>query len=166
MRLSSTKLGFSLQLSSLRFLGTFCTDINTIPENAIIYVAAQLKINPKEIHNYKRRQTKDDHVKLIKNIYGYKEFSHLKKYLSNWLLNRAIYTTESTNMLFDMLLKKCLDEKIILPGFTTFSRFIASIVEKAEEQLYKQLALIPTNKEKTTLKSFRISWNTCLWSNN
>ncbi|WP_263970464.1 DUF4158 domain-containing protein [Enterococcus faecalis] len=47
MRLSSTKLGFSLQLSSLRFLGTFCTDINTIPENAIIYVAAQLKINPK-----------------------------------------------------------------------------------------------------------------------
>ena len=151
MRLSSTKLGFSLQLSSLRFLGTFCTDINTIPENAIIYVAAQLKINPKEIHNYKRRQTKDDHVKLIKNIYGYKEFSHLKKYLSNWLLNRAIYTTESTNMLFDMLLKKCLDEKIILPGFTTFSRFIASIVEKAEEQLYKQLALIPTNKEKKQL---------------
>ncbi|EIW9709121.1 DUF4158 domain-containing protein [Enterococcus faecalis] len=49
MRLSSTKLGFSLQLSSLRFLGTFCTDINTIPENAIIYVAAQLKINPKGV---------------------------------------------------------------------------------------------------------------------
>lgn len=50
-------------------------------------------------------------------------------------------------MLFDMLLKKCLDEKIILPGVTTFSRFIASIVEKSEEHLYKQLALIPSESE-------------------
>ena len=54
-------------------------------------------------------------------------------------------------MLFDMLLKKCLNDKIILPEFTTFSCFIASIVEKTEERLYKQLALISTNKEKKQL---------------
>jgi len=51
-------------------------------------------------------------------------------------------------MLFDMLLKKCLDEKIVLPGVTTFSRFVASTVEKAEEHLYQQLASLPTAKER------------------
>ena len=34
---------------------------------------------------------------------------------------------------------------------TTFSRFIATAVEKAEEQLYQQLALIPTGGERKQL---------------
>ncbi|HIB1875500.1 TPA: Tn3 family transposase, partial [Enterococcus faecium] len=110
-------------------------------------------VDPSEIKNYKRRQTKDDHVKMIKLNYDYQEFTHnkIENYLFCWLLNRATYTTESSDMLFDMLLKKCLDEKIVLPGFTTFSRFIARTVEKAEEHLYYQLSLIPSKEERKQL---------------
>ena len=57
----------------------------------------------------------------------------LEKYLSDWLLDRSWYTTETDNMLFDMLLKKCLDEKIILPGFSTFERFVSKIIDSSEK---------------------------------
>ena len=58
-------------------------------------------------------------MKLIQDYYNYVLFTDnaVEKYLSDWLLDRSWYTTETDNMLFDMLLKKCLDEKIILPGF-------------------------------------------------
>lgn len=112
-------------------------------------------VPPNEINNYTRRQTKDDHVKLIKTHYNYRDFnqSQIEKYLFTWLLNRATYTTESSDMLFDMLLKKCLDEKILLPGVTTFYRFIAGTVEKSEEYLYQQLVAVPSKEESNQLLS-------------
>lgn len=115
----------------------------------MLYIATQLDVPPNEINNYTRRQTKDDHVKLIKTHYSYRDFtqSQIEEYLFTWLLSRATYTTESSDMLFDMLLKKCLDEKILLPGVTTFSRFIASTVEKSEEYLYQQLIAVPSKEE-------------------
>lgn len=153
IRRPATRLGFAIQLESLRFLGTFISDITTIPQNVLCYVAIQLNIDPGEIIYYSRRQTRYQHTKLIKSHYGYQDFNQpkIETYLANWLLNRALYTTESSDMLFDMLLKKCLDEKIVLPGVITFSRFIATAVEKAEEQLYQQLALIPTEGERKQL---------------
>lgn len=153
IRLPSTKLGFALQLGSVRFLGTFIKDVDNIPANVVLYTATQLNVPPNEINNYTRRQTKDDHVKLIKTHYDYHDFtqSKIEEYLFTWLLNRATYTTESSDMLFDMLLKKCLDEKILLPGVTTFSRFIASTVEKSEEYLYQQLIAVPPEEDHSQL---------------
>ena len=46
-----------------------------------------------------------------------------------------------------MLLKKCLDEKIILPGFSTFERFVSKIIDSSEKQLYKLLSEIPATSE-------------------
>ncbi|HHD7854504.1 TPA: Tn3 family transposase, partial [Enterococcus faecium] len=153
IRRPATRLGFALQLVSLRFLGTFILDLTNIPQNVLSYVATQLNIDPGEIIYYSRRQTRYQHTKLIKSHYGYQDFNQpeIETYLANWLLNRALYTTESSDMLFDMLLKKCLDEKIVLPGITTFSRFVASAIEKAEEHLYRQLSLVPTEDERKRL---------------
>jgi hypothetical protein len=41
-------------------------------------------------------------------------------------------------MLSDMLLKKCLEEKISLPGVSIFQRFISKIVEQAEDACQKR----------------------------
>jgi len=156
IRRPATKLGFAVYLGALRFLGTFISDMASVPEIVLNYMAEQLNINPREIVNYNRKQTRYQHAKLIKDNYNYKDFyqPEIEDYLTNWLLNRALYTTESFDMLFDMLLKKCLDEKIILPGITVFSRFITSIVDKTEDILYQKLILIPS--EEDTIQLFNL----------
>nr|WP_232844821.1 hypothetical protein [Enterococcus innesii] len=58
------------------------------------------------------------------------------------------HTTETTEMLSDMLLKKMFRRKILLPGVSIFQRFISKTVEQAEEQLMNQLSLIPSEEEK------------------
>lgn len=93
------------------------------------------------------------HAQLIKDRYSYRNFHDYdcQKILYNWLLSRASHTTESTGMLSDMLLKKCLEEKILLPGVSVFQLFISKIVEQAEEQLTNQLSLIPSEEESEEL---------------
>ena len=153
MRRPSTKLGFAVQLGTVRFLGVFPKDFMEIPLEIFQYLAAQLSIDPNEIYSYTRQATQFQHTKIIREQYGYRGFADpdVEIYLSKWLSNRSIYTTETNKMLFDMLLKKCLDEKILLPGISTFERFIARIVEASEKELYKQLAGILTNAEKKRL---------------
>ncbi|UYI61313.1 DUF4158 domain-containing protein [Lacticaseibacillus paracasei] len=53
---------------------------------------------------------------LIKRKYHYQAFTDpaVKASLNDWLLERARFTNETEKLLFDMLLKKCLDEKILL----------------------------------------------------
>ena len=113
MRLPSTKLGFAVQLGTVRFLGVFPKDFEKIPLEILEYLAIQLSIDPNEIYSYTRQATQFQHTKIIREQYGYKGFTDpdVEIYLSKWLSNRSIYTTETNKMLFDMLLKKCLDEK-------------------------------------------------------
>lgn len=153
MRLPSTKLGFAVQLGTVRFLGTFFTDFSKIPLEVIVYLANQLSIDPCEFDSYSRKMTISKHAQLIKDRYSYRNFHDYdcQKILYNWLLSRASHTTETTEMLSDMLLKKCLEEKILLPGVSVFQRFISKIVEQAEEQLTNQLSLIPSEEESEKL---------------
>ncbi|WP_080348542.1 DUF4158 domain-containing protein [Enterococcus faecalis] len=74
MRLPSTKLGFAVQLGTVRFLGTFFTDFSKIPLEVIIYLANQLSIDPREFDSYSRKMTISQHAQLIKERYSYRNF--------------------------------------------------------------------------------------------
>ncbi|HBI2046975.1 TPA: Tn3 family transposase [Enterococcus faecalis] len=153
MKHNATKLGFAIQLGTVRFLGVFPIDFSDIPTNVVIYTAKQLEIDPTEISAYKRKMTISQHRNQIKTHFNFQDFTNpaVLEYLKKWLLDRAMYTTETREMLFDMLLKKCLDEKILLPGITTFDRFIGSIVDVTEENLYQLLANVPPLPERKKL---------------
>src|SRR5262245_48038254 len=70
------QLGFALQLTSVRFLGTFISDFLSIPNNAQLFVAHQLSIRDISIleHYSKRKETRREHMILIKKQYGYHDF--------------------------------------------------------------------------------------------
>lgn len=127
MRSAITQLGFAVQLGSVRFLGTFPNNLQQIPQVVIDYLAAQLSLSALSFTQYTRRMTINQHQNLIRQQYHYRNFNDptVNQSLADWLLKRAKYTNETSQLLSDMLLKKCLDEKILLPGITTFERFIS-----------------------------------------
>lgn len=151
MKKPSTKLGFAVQLATVRFLGVFPTNFKNIPVEVYEYLANQIEVNPSVIENYDRKATHSEHTRLIYEYYHYRRFSDVKLYLKTWLSNRCWMTTESFPMLFDMLLKKCLDEKIILPGISVLERFLTHIIEQTEQKLIQKLETIPNDQEKASI---------------
>jgi TnpA family transposase len=63
-------LGFALQITSVRFLGTFLADLTQVPINAQRFVATQLSITDCSVlSDYGKRDTTErEHTALITNL--------------------------------------------------------------------------------------------------
>lgn len=69
-----SRLGFAVQLGTVRFLGTFLPDPTEVPPEVVAYVAAQLGItNTSQLGRYKAGQLRYDHTAEIRYHYGYHE---------------------------------------------------------------------------------------------
>lgn len=70
------RLGFGLQLSTVRFLGTFLPDPTDIPDGIISFIARQIDIKDvTSLYKYlERKQTRYSHCIEIQQKYGYIEF--------------------------------------------------------------------------------------------
>lgn len=71
------RLGFALQLTTVRFLGTFLSDPTQVPRNVLQFIAAQLSIsNLDNLSAYmNRRATRLAHRSEIQSHYGYHAFN-------------------------------------------------------------------------------------------
>lgn len=74
------KLGYVLQLTTVRFLGTFISDPLEVPSDAINYITKQLGINlPTDINHYMGcKATRSAHCNEIKTLFNYQDFNALK----------------------------------------------------------------------------------------
>ncbi len=150
------RLGFGIQIGTLRFLGTFLTDPVNVPVGVIAYVASQLRIaNPQCIVRYAERiQTQQDHAQEIRQHYSYKEFADRRRgfALMRFLYARAWVGTERPSVLFDLATAWLLDKKVLLPGVTTLTRLIASIRERVSERLWQRLSTVVSPEQQTDLE--------------
>lgn len=120
-----SKLGFALQLCTLRFLGTFLAKPTDVPPNVLAYVARQLKIADLGcISKYLNRpRTHWEHVEEIKEKLGYQDFHSHPHYfrLVRWLYNKVWLNDERPSVLFDLATSRLIHQKIILPGATVLA---------------------------------------------
>src|SRR5260370_36237293 len=66
------RLGVSLQLCALRYLGFSPNDITTIPLQIVSYVSKQLGVDPSVLKLYgERMQTQSDHLQEIQKYFGF-----------------------------------------------------------------------------------------------
>lgn len=85
------KLGFALQLVTVRYLGLFLEDPVDVPTAVVDFVAGQLGIDdPSCVKRYTERdKTRFDHAWEIARVRGLKEFTEAEAELRGWVAARS-----------------------------------------------------------------------------
>lgn len=66
-----TRLGFAIQLGTVRFLGTFLPNPTAVPAHVVPYVANQLRVeDPDCLSRYASRDTHWEHATQMQHAYG------------------------------------------------------------------------------------------------
>ena len=148
----ANRLGFALQLGTLRFLGFCPDDLSTVPEAVVAFVARQLDVAPGELARYGRRgQTRTEHLRQIRRYLGFRKATagDLAQ-LESWLVDRALEHDRPT-LLLRLACEHLLGLRIERPGVTHLERLIAAARQRAQQETYRRLAPILTRDCKARL---------------
>jgi hypothetical protein len=147
------RLGFALQMTTVRWLGTFLTEPLDVPSEVVAYLAGQLGIgDPSCVSLYlERRTTRFEHVELIKDAYGLKEFAEFEKYLEAWVDARAWTTGDGPKAIFNDAIGWLSERRVLLPGVTTLARLVARVRDEATRRLWDTLSELLTARQQRVL---------------
>jgi hypothetical protein len=120
-------------------------------------LANQLEISQTDcLPRYLERPTTHwEHAQIIKQHYGYREFSEQPERwrLLRWLYERAWVSDESPSILFDLTTTRLVENKILLPGVTVLVRLIGSVRERATQRSWSLVSKLPSAEQVTKLES-------------
>ena len=143
------RLGFALQLTTVRSLGLFLVDPLDVPGVVLDYLAGQLGIaDPSGVDRYmERRTTRFEHAEEIKRARGLRDFSEVARELERWVDARGWTTSDGPRAIFNDAIGWMLDRDVLLPGVTTLARLVARVREDATERLWGTLSGLLTARQ-------------------
>ena len=102
-RSDHSKLGFGLQLVTVRYLGTFLMDPLDVPTVVLDYVAEQLSIgDASQVKAYvEREKTRFEHQWEIIGEHRWQDFTAVEFELTRWVDDRAWTTGDGPKAIFD-----------------------------------------------------------------
>ena len=136
------RLGFAVQVVTVRYLGMFLSDPVDVPAELVVYLAEQLEIgDPSCLVEYMvRRTTRFEHQAEIEAEYGLVEFASAEAELAAWIADQAWITGDGPKAIFEGAVAWCRARRVLLPGVTTLEKLVAAGREEAEQRLWAQLA--------------------------
>ena len=148
------RLGFALQLATLRYIGFIPEELENVPLNIVEYLAQQLNINPKRFALYgKREKTRREQLQQILSYLGWRKPTNLDLLLwEKWLLDRAMEHNRPI-LLFNLLCDKLRVEKVVRPAVTTLERMVMDVRVEATVETSKRLQFLLTPSTKAFLDS-------------
>ncbi|MEE8290422.1 MAG: DUF4158 domain-containing protein, partial [Candidatus Tectomicrobia bacterium] len=145
------RLGYALQLCTLRYLGFMPLDFKATPDAVVRVLAEQLELAPSVLALYANRRTQRTHRRYVQAYLGFRRVTPLDVYaLQTWLVDRALEHDKPT-LLLQLACEKLYRERIVRPGVTRLERFVASAREKAHDETFRQLTPLLTDECKTLL---------------
>ena len=138
-RRDSTRLGYALQLTTVRFLGTFLADPTAVPQAVVQALAPQVGVaDPACLSAYRTGEQRWRHTSEIRTRYGYCEFADrgVRFRLGRWLCALCWTGTDRPSVLFDHASAWLIGHKVLLPGATVLERFVAEIRARMEKRLW------------------------------
>ncbi|MEV6869049.1 DUF4158 domain-containing protein, partial [Streptosporangium subroseum] len=132
------KLGFALQLVTIRWLGTFLEDPLDVPASVLDFVAEQLGIaDPSQVKKYtERAKTRFDHQWEIRRVRGWKEFVEVEAEFGAWVAARSWTSGDGPKAIFTDGVGWLRERKVLLPGVTTLARLVAKIRDDTTRRLW------------------------------
>ncbi|WP_069734999.1 Tn3 family transposase [Streptomyces sp. EN27] len=139
------RLGFALQMCTVRYIGLFLEDPLAVPWPVVEHLAAQLEIeDASQIKRYTERQmTGYEHAWEIREAYGYhlyEDHGQGRKFRS--FLHGRAWTAhaEGPKALFDHSVGWLRRNRVLLPGVSVLAREVAEVRRIAEERLHATVA--------------------------
>ncbi|QKW36176.1 Tn3 family transposase [Actinomadura sp. NAK00032] len=132
------KLGFALQLVTVRWLGTFLEDPLDVPTVVLDFVAEQLGVkDPSQVKRYtERRTTPFDHQQEIRQVYQWKDFGSVEPEFVAWVAARSWTSGDGPKAIFTDGVGWLRERKVLLPGVTTLARLVASVRDDTTQRLW------------------------------
>lgn len=137
------RLGLAVQLTSVRYLGSFPDDLAALPLTVITYLARQLQIEPGDwVERYEQTKMRHLHMAEIRATYDYHDFSEAAVTfpLVRFLYARAWLSAERPGALFDAAVVWLKSHQVLLPGITVLGRLVARVRDRVTEHVWQQLA--------------------------
>jgi hypothetical protein len=150
---ATNRLGFAIQLCSLRFMGFFIKEMTEVPMIIIEFLKEQLTLNeiPDLIDYGMRAQTRTDHIKSIEKYMGFRSANaEYENKLQTWLVSRAL-EHDRPLLLFQFAAEKMKQDKRTRYGLWKLEKLISKAREQAKQIIFKSLKPHLTKNTKTSL---------------
>ena len=149
------RLGFAVQLGTVRYLGRFLENPAGAPEQVVVWTAREIGVAPSTgLANYGEGEWRWEHQAEIRRTYGYQPFSSpgVEPELVEWLRARAWVTAESSPTLFARASEFLMGRRILLPGWSTLWRLVGAARESADERGWNMLAATLSGEQRERLE--------------
>jgi len=158
------RLGFAVQLCSLRFLGFFPQTNKEIPKNVLNFLADQLGLRFDNLAHYGDiKTTRFSHQRAVIQYFGFKRYSSShKSSLYRWLIDRAM-EHETTFYLVKLANERLHTKKIIRPKISTMERLISAAKKQSWKKTYKIIFPIIKNEKKLLISLLEAGNNNLAW---
>lgn len=153
------RLGFALQLTTVRYLGTFLEDPTDVPYPVLQTLGRQLAISDLACaQRYLDGERRWDHAAKIRTTGGYQDFTAttVALRLARWLYSLCWTGTDQPGVLFDRARDWMLGNKVLLPGATALERFVSRLRSRVAARLHRRLCLGVSLEQKTRMESLLV----------
>ncbi|WP_354236953.1 Tn3 family transposase [Arthrobacter sp. UYEF3] len=147
------RLGFGLQLVTVRHLGAFLDDPLDVPTAVVDFVAVQVGVaDPSCVKRYvERKQTRFEHQWEIAEVYGFVTYASMETELLEWVDRQAWTSDVGPKTLFFAAVAWLRGRRVLLPGVSTLRDQVAGVRKKAESRLHDALAAVVTTEQAAAL---------------
>ena len=152
------KLGFALQLVTVRYVGLFLENPLDVPAEVLEFVAGQLDIaDPSCVKRYTERdKTRFDHAWEIQRAYGLKDFAASEDELREWVAARSWTSGDGPKAIFGDAVRWLRERDVLLPGVTTLARLVASVRDDTTQRLWQELESMLTAGQRHALEQLAV----------
>jgi hypothetical protein len=148
------RLGFSIHLVTVRYIGKFLADpLDGVPAEVINFLAGQLQVaDPSCLKRYSVREpTHREHAGKIHKALALKDFAELEGELAVFAGRRAWVTGDGPKVIFADAVRWLRERDVLLPGVSRLARLVARERDAATQRLWDSLYAALTGQQRAAL---------------